>query len=234
VSFTASLGGIAQALVQMSIARTGGTLPIVYEGGGGGNITRAYTARELTTLDAAFSDLIGLGVDIAFEPRLADPTHVEWVMRCGTAADPLLHQTGADWVIDASPVSPDVTGLSVSLDGSGMANIAWAVGETQVVKAGTVPAGSPLLETAVSQTDKSGTDLQRYAAAAVNPVPWATWAANVSPDWGMMPGDWVTVRPPEGDVLWPAARRARITSISATNGAATVAVQCAPTPQDRG
>lgn len=222
-SYTTSLATIAKRLVQMSMGHVGGTLPIVLPPDEAGTATRTYYGYELAWISERIRQLREVlgGPDIAFVPRLkADLRHVEWVMRTGTTADPLLHQTGDDWVWDSRAVKSGVTGLSVKRDASGLAMRAWATGsgqDTALLMAmqedlARTDSGYPLLETESSHSsvEELGT-LSAHAAAQLEATsrPWMTWSfsarADQTPRLGAYrPGDWAKVWLPE-DHLYLAA-----------------------------
>lgn len=189
-----SLGTIAKRVVQLTESLSGGDLPIVYQADEAGSSTRTYLGSDLSTVLSRLDDLSGVigGPDIAFEPRLtSDRMGVEWVMRTGTTADPLLHQVGDDHVWDSRVPRGHVSGLSVSRDATAMAQQAWVTGagadEALMMArrtAGQIGApdlrdyGFPLLETADSRpTVEEQATLDRWAEGNLSGAlrPWQTW-----------------------------------------------------------
>jgi len=128
-----SLGTIAKRLVELCLADPDGNLPIVLPAdvlaAADADHERTYKGSELGKVSDRLDQLSGVlnGPDIAFDPRLtSDRMGVEWVMRTGTEADPMLHQAGVPWTFDMRVPRSSIGGLSWSRDGSGMASRSWA------------------------------------------------------------------------------------------------------------
>lgn len=232
-----SLGTIAKRLVQLAQSHTGGSLPIVFQpdetAADDADHTRTYRGHELATVLTRLDQLMDVqnGPDIAFEPRLtADRQGVEWVMRTGKESQPLLFQTGDDWVWDSRVPSGSVGGLSVQRDASMMAQRSWLTGAGQdeaLLMARREPAqigevdlrsvGYPLLE--LSEARSSVEQLataNRWAAGNLAAVlrPMQTWSCDVfarptdstgafaGPQLGQYrPGDWAKVWIPDDHPL---------------------------------
>lgn len=180
-----SLGTIAKRLVQLAATHTGGNLPIVLPADVTGPAddahTRTYPGYTLAWVGDELRNLSGVigGPEIAFRPRrqASDARFIEWVMVTGTDADPLLHQTGSDWIWDQSLPRSAVTSVSLSIDGTSMGDEAYVKGSGQDV--GTIighylattltDQGYPLLELDVSGHDSSENtaELNGYAQAEV-------------------------------------------------------------------
>lgn len=247
-----NLGSIAQFLVHSSMQRVGGALPIVFQSvTDAGLQERTYPGYELGWVGERLRQLVEVsgGPDIAFEPRLtADGLRVEWVMRVGTDADPLLHQRGDDWRWDRGATRGGLRLLTVDEDATGVAQRAWAVGsgmESDLLLGVAVDlaphaAGFPLLETdtSSSNTTVQGTlDAQAAAALAVARRPWSTWSVEVRDDVPPLgeyrPGDWSSINVPDDHVFLRAGDyRTRILSITG-DGSPKVSLRLAPTMELR-
>lgn len=206
-----SLGTIQKRLVQVALARPNGTLPIVLPADEAGAHERHYLGFELGEMWDRIDQLSKVlnGPEVAFQPRLTtDRLGVEWVMRTGTNADPLLHQTGMDWTIDLSVPRGVLGGLTVDEDGQAITNLGWATGSGMdtalligsATDATAAVAGYPLLESVRSygSVTAQGT-LQGHAASDVdaNRRPWQTWSMRVMVDDRLgqyRNGDWWSVR----------------------------------------
>lgn len=131
-----SLGTIASKIVQYVMSRPGGLSCIVYPADviepADDAHTRTYQPYDLTWLGQALDDLVAVqgGPEMAFRPRrkAADGRFLEWVMFVGGETDPLLHQTGADRIWDASLPKSNVSKISVGEDGTAMGDGAWVKG----------------------------------------------------------------------------------------------------------
>jgi hypothetical protein len=197
-SMTSSLGTIAKQLVQLAHTHTAGALPVVFPADESGSNVRTYAGSAMTQVGQALRDLTGVqgGPEIQFVPRrtAADPRYIEWVMRIGTTAKPLLSQAGDDWTWDATVPKSSVTGISVNRDGTQMADRAWEQGAgsdistlfSQANDTTLTTAGFPLLEV----LDSTHTDVTVQAtldtwvagllASSVRPV--ETWTVKVRRD----------------------------------------------------
>lgn len=255
-----SLADIAVDLVALALAHAGGSLPVVLPDRVGGQNVRTYAGHELSVLGDMLDNLSGVigGPEIAFQPRLsADGSHLEWVMRTGTADDPLLHQPGssawdgtADWVWDARTPRSGVSGLSVKRDASKMAYRSWAsgegTGEALLVAWATdtepLAHGWPLLESVTahgSVLDPGTLQLHATADLLAGARPWTTWtmtlAGGIPRHDGRLlrPGDWAKVwiptdHPYLAQYLPAGYYRTRVVKISGTHTQA-VTVDLAPT-----
>lgn len=213
-----SLGTIAKRLVELAETHVGGELPIVLPddvtAADDEDHTRTYNGYSVATVRDRINELMNVegGPDIAFEPRLTtDGLAVEWVMRVG---DPLLTQSGDDFVWDSRAPRGPVAGLSVHRDASAQAERAWATGfgmETSLLMSRAEPsnigapdlrdAGFPLTERVDEHsTVESQSRLNAHARSSLRSSlrPWMTWTmtvdATVSPTLGSYrPGDWAKV-----------------------------------------
>ena len=234
-----SLGTIAKRLIAESETHTGGGLPIVLPTDEAGSHARTYYGYESATVGERLKQLAEVdgGPDLALQPRLTtDGLSIEWVLRTGTVADPLLHQIGADWQWDRGAAQSAVRLLSVRVDASSVASRVWVYGggseEAQLVgyddDTTLTDAGYPLTETDAARSNVSvqGT-LDAYATALLGSSsrPWSTWDLEVSdggdvtdgvPTLGAYrPGDWCQVSIPLGhEYLRPGAYRSRILEVS--------------------
>jgi hypothetical protein len=130
-----SLGTIAKRLVQLAISHTGGSLPMVLPAdetaGDDADHTRTWYGYELKDMGQALRQLTEVinGPDIRFEPRFtADRLGIEWVMKVGTEAQPIVSQTGGDWRWDTTVPRGTVSGLNVVRDATAVAYRAWIPG----------------------------------------------------------------------------------------------------------
>jgi len=256
-----SLGTIAKRLISLLMSHTGGELPIVLPSDETAAAdeahTRTYSGFELATVQARLDQLMGVinGPDIRFDPRLtADRMGIEWEMRTGTEAQPLLFQADADHVFDARVPRGGVSGLSVHRDAGGLASSSWATGsgmDEALLMARSddttlTDGGFPLLEITES---RSTVDVQstldswasnNLSAAA---APWMTWSATVRADMSPLLGAyrtgdfakvWVPASHPYLSLLLPQGfHRARIMGFSGDMGP-NVNLTLAPVMESRG
>lgn len=131
-----SLGTIMQEIVQVSIDKLGGQLPIKYgtprEAAAGLNERnyKGYNLSNIGTLKllTELSNVIN-GPDFMFRPEWADSSHnfVVWVLYNGTAKQPSIHQT---WSMDIDTTSPrgGVTDVQVKASRADYANRVYWTG----------------------------------------------------------------------------------------------------------
>lgn len=226
----AALGTVAKQLVQLAHTRTGGSVPVAFQADESGTDTRAYNGFDLNTVGQALRDLTTSdnGPEIQFVPRRREdnPRFIEWLMRTGTSAQPLLVQAGADWKWDATRPKSSVSSLSVQRDGSVMATDWWVKGAgsdsgTLIVPASSttlVDVGYPVLEAELSgheqESDPDVVSGLGAAALAGSQGPLETWTVKVRRDekpsvGSYNVGDWVSIIP-RGPYLPPGTRRMRI------------------------
>lgn len=247
-----SLATIAKRLLQAAMSHTGGTLPLVLPADEPGTSVRNYPGYELAVVGERVRQLIEVqgGPDIALQPRLVDGgTRLEWVMRTGTMADPLLHQAGDDWAWDRGAARGSLTKLSVDVDATGVAHRTWAIGSgmESALMLGTaydptpLDAGYPLLETTGSFTtvlEQPTLDAHAAALADTARRPWQTWSlavrADASPRLGTYrPGDWARVHVPAShEYLREGRYRSRVLSLSG-DLTDSVGIKLAPTMEHR-
>lgn len=246
---TASPGTVAKKLVQLAHTHTAGSVPVVFPADEAGAIVKDYQGYDLPNLGQALRDLTGLqgGPEIQFVPRRRadDARFIEWVMRIGTTAQPLLTQAGADWTWDASVPKSSVTGISVQRDGSTMGTRAWLQGAGSQAEAlfgradnaTLTAAGFPLLEITQtgqeSETSQAALDSAAAGVLAAQNRPVETWTVKVRRDDApnvaqYAVGDWVQITTASNPYLPPGTYRTRILSRSGDDSP-EVTLQLAPT-----
>lgn len=236
VSLSGSLGDIAREIVRISIqdnphGALNIVLPDVIEGGSN---VRNYQGYDLAWLGDRLRELTEVqnGPDIRFRPRFSpsDPSTVEWVMEYGSTAQPLLQQTGADWVWDGSVAESGVVGFGHKQDAIDLASKAWTPGSGQErsmklasrTNFDLVDRGYPWTE--IDQSAKDVEDqatLQRYADRLSEDAafPWDTFEVKVRADQEPLlgtyrPGDWARIIVPENHpTLDPGPVRVRIMAV---------------------
>lgn len=188
-----SRGTIAKRLVQLAQTHTGGNLPLILPADVGAandaDHTRTYNGYDLNWMGDALKALTGVvnGPEIAFVPQYqSDTRFIQWVMRTGLETDPYLHQTGADWIWDASTPKGGVFGTSVIRDGTGMGDEAWVKGNGDAegslighaLGAKLTNLGYALFEVDIPNHDSVETlsTIQSYAEAALTPASTETIA----------------------------------------------------------
>lgn len=239
-----SLGSIARELVRVSIEDNpypgAGALNIALPAVAGGGHVRNYAGYDLRWIGEALRELTKVkgGPDIRFRPRFmgSDPSRVEWAMETGTAASPLLRQTGNDWQWDGSRSMSGVVGFGAVEDATGVAARAWVPGAGQEramklrysTNEAMLKLGWPWTEVDnASKQEESVAVLQALAnqdiAAASGPEEQfsITVRADVAPALGSyLPGDFATVVIPDNHpMLNKGPQRVRIMAIDgdATN-----------------
>lgn len=173
-----SLATIAKRVVQASLEKSGGSLPIAYpvpdEIFTGPSLTheRNYEGFNISNLstDAVLTKLseVVAGPDVMFRPRLLDASRLVWDMWTGTNDSPRISQSKLP-VWDISPTQGQVADLSIVSTGSYMVNRVYSVGAgqdqgtlitvsedlTNVVK------GAPLLEATIAVSQSADTKVVR-------------------------------------------------------------------------
>lgn len=248
-----SLGTVAKNLVSLAHTHTNGSLPIVLPADVAGSETRQFPGAELAWIGGKLRELTAEedGPEIAFVPRVkpSDETRLEWVMQTGTPAQPMLVQTGLDWVWDCTVPQSPVEDVSVEIDGTRLASRMWAAGASassdrlivSVDDATLTAGGWPLLEAETEGTDTVASTAQlssiaRQAAAEAS-LPMQTWTLSLRPSPAgpgpktgqYRPGHWATVVIGEHDYLSRGEYRGRIVQVSGDNEGAKQ-VQFQPQP----
>lgn len=241
-----SLGTIAKRVMQLAETVVGGDLPIVYAADEAAatdaDHTRTYKGYDLATVRERIEQLMGVenGPDIALEPRLtADRMGIEWVLRTGTEAEPMLFQAGGDHVWDSRVPRGGVSGLSVKRDATGLASRSYVTGagmETALLMARAsdstlTDVGFPLMEIKESRsTVTEASTLTRWAEGNLTGAarPWQVWTCTVdatsSPKLGAYrPGDFAKVWVPKdhpllGWLLPEGFHRARVLNVQGGMG----------------
>jgi hypothetical protein len=131
-----SLGSIAKELIRVSIQdNPDGDLNIVLPADVPGTSQWTYNGFNLTWLGDDLRKLTQaeMGPDIRLMPRFngTNPNVVEWVLTTGTPTQPLLLQSGSDWIWDGTVPKSPVVGFSSKKDATSMADRAWVPGSGQ-------------------------------------------------------------------------------------------------------
>lgn len=256
-----TLGTIASKTIQFVMNRTGATTQagltcIVYPADVSAPAdtahTRSYLTWDLNWLGQALDDLVAVigGPEIAFRPRrkVADQRFLEWVMLTGIEADPLLHQTGSDWIWDGSLPKSPVSKVATVEDGTGMGDGAWAKGNGSAeatLMSYSLPTtltdlGYPMLELEVTGHDDVEVQAtldgytQQASMAGAHPSEALTFTVqrDTFPQLGMYAvGDYARATIPTNHPYLPGGTtfRSRITQLSGTD-ANTVDIQLQPIP----
>ncbi len=186
-TFTASTWPqIVRGLLEQSMEREGGQLPVVFGPDGFGEHDKAYDASSFKTVGEAWDDITRLvdGVEISVDGRLVD-NKLEWLLRVGDDAQPQITSPSVH-KFDFTPRKRSVRGLRVRSSGRKLASETWGAGGRQAAKAlfaraysrALIDAGYPRMESissAHSTVIEQGT-LDRYTeedlAAASAPIEW--------------------------------------------------------------
>lgn len=246
-----SLSTIGRRLVALGLDADGGALPVDLPEEQAGEHERRYDGFDLQMIGDALAELMNVagGPDLAFEPYLVDAQHVRWAMRAGTVNDPLLHQDGPAWVVDASAVRGPVRAPAVGTDWSNLASRAWATGEgmdkalriAQASNPALHAASVPLLDVVASHPSVTrASTLQAHADRGViaGAAPWTTLEVAVRTDGTppldrLRPGDWVDLHTRRDDPYLSAMHpgrttwRSRVMKVSGGLGS-TFRLQLAP------
>lgn len=249
-----ALGTMAKRLVQQARLHTGGDVPVVFQDDESGDWGRAIDAFEFENVGGALRDITKMegGVDLQFRPQFTpDGQGIEFLLRTGTNADPLL--AGGPHVWNFTAPMPPGAELVIEDDASSLASRAWSTGGksggrvlvSRVVDERLLDLGFALFEALDSH---SSVDEQRmldhYAAELTNigfgaSEAWSFAAErNARPrvgtydvgDWAdlnLSPFDESTLRGdpwvPEGGLF-----RQRIIGLEGQDGRETITVTCAP------
>ena len=209
----ATLGGIAKSLVLQAMDWTGGSLPLTLGlGTAAGSRTETFPGWKLLKVGDQLRELTAREVDapdIRFRPRYqADRRYIEWVMDTGDDTDPLLHQTGADWVFDANARKGPVVSISTDEDANLMGMRALESGQgseedtlmSSAYDQTLIDAGWPLLEVSelrstVEQQDTLNGHAENLLRRSARPI--ETWTVTVRAQAAaeVLPGDYCQVAP---------------------------------------
>ncbi|WP_160665326.1 hypothetical protein [Pseudarthrobacter sp. ATCC 49987] len=246
-----SRGSIARELIRISIETNPNNpgLPIVLPPLVAGTHERHYEGYKLPWLGDLLKKLTESqgGPDIALRPRFkpSDPTYVEWVLMHGTEADPILHQTGADWPWDGTVEGSGVSVFDTDDDATGMADRVWQPGAGSEVDMKLATAASTELigragypwteQDSASKDIEDAGILQDLADAglAAGSRPVESWGvqvrAELAPKLGTYnPGDFAQITVARGHPFIPAGkRRVRIMAI---DGDGSLNVKLTPAP----
>lgn len=217
-----SLGSIARELVRVSIQDSpftrpdgskAGALNIVLPAVVSGTSTRNYMGYDLGNIGERLRQLTEVqnGPDIRFRPRFKgdDPTVVEWVLETGSTAQPLLVQTGPDWIWDTAVAESGVVKLGVKRDATGMAARTWVPGNGQErnmllawqTNTSLVDAGFPWTEADIAAKEVEDITVLNAIAnrlLADSAAPWDQWSLQVRADQyprlgQYLPGEWAQI-----------------------------------------
>lgn len=252
-----SLGTMAKRLVQRAHDWTGGSIPVVFPPDEAGEWSRYYDAVELAGVGDELRDLTDMldGPDIQFQPRFkpSDPRYIEFVMRIGTTAQPMLTSPQThEWSLDGA--EPTATDFVFADDASNLASMVWGTGgrgADQMLTSGfynprLVDLGYPLFE--LSDTTHSGLEeqalLDLYTAelALAGTAPEEAWSFKVRTDVAPLAGTYrvgdycelsVQAFDPDegrGDPFLAAAGpyRRRITALAGDYLGEEITVTCSP------
>lgn len=252
-----SLGSIARELVRISIqdnpftrpdGSNAGSLNIVLPPVVSGTSSRTYNGFDLGNIGERLRQLTGVenGPDIRFRPRFKndDPTIVEWALETGTDAQPLLVQTGPDWIWDTAVTESGVVKLGVKRNATGMAARAWVPGNGQErnmklawsTDLSLVNVGFPWTETDIASKDvesQAVLDSVANRLLADSMAPWDQWSLQVradhAPSLGQyLPGEWAQINVGPGHpMIEPGTYRARIMAVDGDH-TSTVKLTVAP------
>lgn len=252
-----SLGSIARELVRVSIqdnpftrpdGSNAGALNIVLPAVASGTNVRTYNGFDLGYIGERLRQLTQVqdGPDIRFRPRFKndDPTVVEWVLETGSTAQPLLVQSGPDWIFDASVAESGIVKLGVKRDATGMAARSWAPGNGQErnmklawsTDLSLVNAGFPWTEIDSASKDVEDVTILQASAdrlLADSLAPWDEWSLQVRADQAprlgdFLPGDWAQIIVGPGHpMIEPGSYRARVMAVDGDHSE-TVKLTVAP------
>ena len=216
-----TLGSIAREFVRISIETNSKNpgLPIVLPDiVPDGTNERNIPGYGLPWLGDLLRNLTGVqrGPDIRFRPEFVPDDHrfMHWVMEHGTVDNPLLAQSGPDWVWNAAAPKSTVSAISYTEDATRMAARAYQPGagseldmklrfadDTTLIDT----AGYPWTEIDIASKDVEDLALlQEYADAGIAGAkyPVETWTVNVRADerptlGSYLPGHWARIIVPE-------------------------------------
>jgi hypothetical protein len=244
------LGTMAKKLVQQALSWPSGSLPILFPPDEVGIQQRTFEGVEFKAVGDALRQLTQVdgGPDIVFQPQLTtDKLGIQWLMRIGTPAQPLLYNDNGNVIFDTSVPESRITNLVADEDATNMASNSWATGgrsgDTVLVSRATetahLAAGYPLLEV----LDSSHSDvviqatLDTYAQENLNygSGPVEIWKFSVELDGDPQFSEYtlgdvvsIVIGKTSDPYLVPGTYQQRIVSMAGTHTSTTVQVGCAP------
>lgn len=213
-----------------------------------GTASRSYFGYDLMSIGTAISQNAQAGgPDVVMRPRFKDAsqTAIVWDMISG---DPLVRQSGPDWVFDAAASKSAVTEFTVDEDASTLSSRAWVSGngtgtsmELAFSESTTLTNdGFPFTETtAAAKSVTSGADLalQSNELLQRSDEIWQTWSIKLRADSSNMlgtyrEGDWVQFNAGNSHPLVdPGMYRTRVMAYD-VDGSMDVSVTLAPVKGD--
>lgn len=240
------LGSIGRALVAQACAWPGFGLPLDLEPSRAGSESRRYIGAELTTVEAALTDLSAAeaGPDFEFRLEWAGDSAVRWRMLSGSAERPELASPDVfTWDLAAADTSGD--DLAVSVNPARLGSLSWVTGRgagssllaARAFDPTLVDAGTPLLEL-VGSARASGADqttVDRAAAEALRlgarPAEFWSFAAALdgSPRLNeYRPGDHCVLQVSSDPYIPEGSYRRRILELSGDIASDWVEATCGP------
>lgn len=188
--FTASTWPqIIRGLIQQSMTREGGLLPLVFGSDGVGAHDKSYDASAFKTVGEAIDDIAKLvnGVEHSFTPRIVD-NRLQWLVQVGDDAKPEISSPTVH-LFDFTAPKRRVRRLRVRSSGRRLASEAWGTGGRQSAIAlfsrafstSLLDAGYPRMESVSSAhstvvlQDTLDRYTQRDLVAASAPIEWWSW-----------------------------------------------------------
>lgn len=186
-----SLATRAKRLIQQAQSWTGGNVPVVFQADEADVSTKTYDGTDFKSIGEAITDITKLqnGPEIDLRGRFtADSLGIEWVLRAGTIAQPMITSTSVlSWNITA-PESA-VKDLIINEDASDMASLAWQTGGRSVADILVARAYDPYLLNAnfplLEKLDSSHTDVSLQVTLDGYALQDATLGRSAANIWSM-------------------------------------------------